>query len=121
MAEYVDGFVIALPKKNIEEYKKVARAMAKVFIDHGAIEVRETIAEDVSFGKVTSFPRSVERKNSETVVFSWVTYKSKAAREKANKALMKDPRLVKVMEQPPTFDAGRMIYGGFETIVKANA
>jgi uncharacterized protein YbaA (DUF1428 family) len=120
MAEYVDGFVIAVPKKNLDDYKKMAKAASKVWMDLGAIDYRETVADDTPFGKTTSFPRSVDRKNSETVIFSWITYKSKAQRDKINTAVMKDPRILKIIEQyGDIFDAGRMIYGGFETIVKA--
>lgn len=118
MAEYVDGFVVAVPKKNIDEYKKVARTMGKMWLELGALEVRESIADDVPFGKITSFPRAVERKNSEVVVFSWIIHKSRAQRDKTNALAMKDPRVLKMMKEDPIFDSARMIYGGFETIVK---
>jgi uncharacterized protein YbaA (DUF1428 family) len=119
MAEYVDGFIMPVPKKNIEAYKKIAKKASKIFKDHGAIDYRESVADDTPFGKVTSFPRSVERKNSETVVFAWVTYKSRAQRDKANAAVMKDPRLLALVdEMSELVDHSRMVYGGFETIVK---
>lgn len=118
MAQYVDGYVIPVPKNKIDDYKKLARKMGKFWIEHGAIEVRECVADDVPFGKVTSFPRAVERKRNETVVFAWVTYKSRAQRDKANKALMSDPRLKAMAEEYSFLDGKRMIFGGFETLVK---
>jgi uncharacterized protein YbaA (DUF1428 family) len=119
MAEYVDGFVLAIPKKNIDAYKKMAKVAAKVWKEHGAIDYRECVADDVPYGKTTSFPRSVDRKNSETVVFAWITYKSRAQRDKINKAVLKDPRIEKVIEETgDVMDPSRMLYGGFETIVK---
>jgi uncharacterized protein YbaA (DUF1428 family) len=118
MAKYVDGFVAPVPKKNIEAYRAMARKAGKIFLEHGATAYTESLADDVPFGKTTSFPRSVDRKNSETVALSWVTYKSKAQRDKANAKIMKDPRLLKLMEENGNlFDASRMLYGGFEVIV----
>jgi uncharacterized protein YbaA (DUF1428 family) len=119
MAQYVDGFVIPLPKKNIDAYKKMATKASKVWKDHGALDYRETIADDVPYGKTTSFPRSVDRKNSETVIFAWITYKSRAHRDKVNAAVMKDKRLLNMMEEAGSImDTNRMIYGGFETLVR---
>jgi uncharacterized protein YbaA (DUF1428 family) len=115
---YVDGFVIAVPKRNVDAYRRIARKAGKVWMEHGALEYRECIADDVPMGKVTSFPRSVKRKPSETVVFSWIVYKSRAQRDRINAKVMKDPRVVEMMasEKEP-FDPKRMIYGGFKTIV----
>lgn len=119
MAEYVDGFVLAVPKSKLDDYKKYARKAGKIWIKHGAIDYRETVADDVPYGKVTSFPRSVNRKNSETVVFSWITYKSRAQRDKVNEKVMKDPEILAMMkDMEGLMDHQRMIYGGFETIVK---
>jgi uncharacterized protein YbaA (DUF1428 family) len=119
MPRYVDGFVIPVPKKNLEAYRRLAELAAEVWREHGALEVRECVAEDVKMGKLTSFPRSVLRKPSETVIFSWIVYKSRADRDRVNAKVMKDPRMVEVMsgEKAP-FDAKRMIYGGFEVIVE---
>lgn len=115
---YVDGFVIALPKRNLDAYRRVARKAGKVWREHGALEYRECIADDVSVGKVTSFPRSVKAKRGETIVFSWIVYKSRAQRDRINEKVMKDPRVVKMMESgDEPFDPKRMIYGGFKTIV----
>lgn len=116
--EYVDGFLIPLPKKKINEYKKIAKLASKVWRDHGALDYRECIADDVTWGKRTSFPRSVKRKPNETVIFSWVTYKSRKHRDAVNKKVMKDKRLAKMMTPGAMpFDTKRMIWGGFKTIV----
>ena len=122
MARYVDGLIIPVPKKNMEDYRRIAEACAKIWREHGALEVRECVAEDVKMGKLTSFPRSVQRKPSETVIFSWIVYKSRADRDRVNAKVMKDPRLTKMMEEQkekPAFDGKRMIFGGFEMLVEA--
>ena len=118
---YVDGFVIPVPKKNVDEYRRIAKLAAKVWKEYGALEVRECVAEDVKVGKLTSFPRAVIRKPGETVVFSWIVYKSRADRDRINAKVMKDPRLNEMMSTPGKmpFDAKRMIFGGFEVIVAA--
>jgi uncharacterized protein YbaA (DUF1428 family) len=117
---YVDGFVIPVPKKNMKAYVKMARKAAKVWKDHGALEVRECVADDVKVGKWTSFPRSVKLKPSETVVFSYIVYKSRKDRDKVNAKVMKDPRLADMMSSTnTTFDGKRMIFGGFTVSVAA--
>jgi uncharacterized protein YbaA (DUF1428 family) len=116
--EYVDGFVVPVPKKKIGAYKKIAKLGAKVWRDHGAIDYRECVADDVSVGKRTSFPRSVKAKPGETVVFAWITYKSRKDRDRINKKVMQDPRLAKMMDpKKMPFDMKRMFWGGFKTIV----
>ncbi len=117
---YVDGFIVAVPKKNLDAYVRMAKRAGKVWREHGALDYREWVAEDVKVGKHTSFPRSVKLKPNETVVFSWITYKSRAQRDRVNKKVMADKRLADMMN-PKTlpFDAKRMIYGGFESLVKA--
>ena len=118
--QYVDGFVVPVPKKNLAAYRRSAQLAGKVWRDHGAIEFREWIADDVSVGKRTSFPRSVKRKSNETVVFSYIVYKSRAHRDQVNAKVMKDPRLAKMMDPKRLpFDAKRMIYGGFKNLVDA--
>ncbi len=118
--EYVDGFVLAVPRKNLAAYKKMAKLASKVWRDHGALDYRECVAEDVKVGKWTSFPRSVKLKKGETVVFSWITYKSRAHRDRILAKVMKDKRLVDMMDPKSLpFDGKRMIYGGFDTIVTA--
>jgi uncharacterized protein YbaA (DUF1428 family) len=118
--EYVDGFVLPVPKKNVNEYKRIAKLAGKVWRDHGALDYRECVADDVSVGKRTSFPRSVKMKPGETVVFAWITYKSRKDRDRINKKVMKDARLAKMMDpKKMPFDARRMFWGGFKTIVTA--
>jgi uncharacterized protein YbaA (DUF1428 family) len=115
---YVDGFVLPIPKDKLAEYRRVARKAGKVWREHGALDYKECAADDVSVGKVTSFPRSVKVKDDETVVFSWITFKSKADRTRINKKVMSDPRLADMMDpQKFPFDMKRMIYGGFKVIV----
>ena len=93
MAKYVDGFVVPVPKSKLDAYRRMARKAGKIWREHGALEFRECVADDVKMGKVTSFPRSVKRKPSETVVFSWIVFKSRAHRDRVNAKVMKDPRL----------------------------
>ena len=115
---YVDGFVVPVPKRKLEAYRRMARLGGKVWREHGALDYREWVADDVKVGKWTSFPRAVKKKPNETVVFAWITYKSRAARDKVNAKVMADPRLAGMMNPKDTpFDAKRMIYGGFESLV----
>lgn len=117
MARYVDGFVLAVPKRKIDEYRKIARKAGKLWREHGALEYRECVADDVPAGEVTSFPRSVQVKRGETVVFAWITFKSRAHRDRVNAKVLADPRLQSMDERDMPFDMKRMIYGGFEVIV----
>ena len=115
---YVDGFIVAVPKKNLAAYRRMAKKAGKVWREHGALDYREWVAEDVKVGKLTSFPRSVKLKPGETVVFSWITYKSRAQRDRVNAKLMADRRLAGMMDTKSLpFDAKRMIYGGFKVVV----
>ena len=118
MARYVDGFVLPIPKKNIAAYRKLARKSGRVWREHGALECRECMADDVKPGKHTSFPQSVKLKPGEVVWFSWIVFKSRKHRDSVNARVMKDPRLASMMDpkQMP-FDGKRMIYGGFEVKV----
>jgi uncharacterized protein YbaA (DUF1428 family) len=117
---YVDGFIVAVPKKNLEAYRRIAKKAGKVWREHGALEYREWVAEDVKVGKLTSFPRSVKLKPGETVVFAWITYKSRAQRDRVNAKVMADKRLTEMMDgESMPFDGKRMIYGGFESLVIA--
>ncbi len=117
MANYVDGFVIAVPKRNLDAYRRQARKAGKIWREHGALEYRECVAEDVRKGKVTSFPQSVKLKQGETVVFAWIVFKSRAHRDRVNAKAMKDPRLSGMDSKDMPFDAKRMIYGGFDVII----
>ncbi len=115
---YVDGFIVPVPKKNVEAYRRIARKAAKVWRDHGALDYKECVADDVKMGKWTSFPRSVKKKPNETVIFAYIVYKSRAHRDKVNAKVMKDERIAKMMTPGAMpFDAKRMIYGGFNVIV----
>ena len=117
---YVDGFIVPLPKKNLKAYRAMAKKFGKVWREHGALEYRECVAEDVAMGKLTSFPRSVKRKPGETVVFSWIVFKSRAHRDRVNAKVFKDPRMAKMMDpKKPIFDHKRMAVGGFTVIVDA--
>lgn len=118
MSTYVDGFLIPVPKSKVIEYKKLAKICAKIWVEYGALSVFECMADDVSLGAQTSFPQAVKLKKNETVFFSYITYKSKASRNRINKKVMSDPRLEKLMikNQLP-FDSKRMIWGGFKPLV----
>ena len=115
---YVDGFVVPVPKKKLAAYRAMARKAGKVWKEHGALEFRECVADDVKRGKRTSFPRSVQLKSGETVLFSYIVYRSRAERDRINKKVMKDKRLAAMMD-PKTmpFDAKRMFSGGFKVVV----
>ena len=118
MSHYVDGFVLPVPKRSLDAYRRMARKAGKIWREHGALEYRECVADDVKMGKLTSFPRSVKRKRDETVVFAWIVFKSRAHRDRVNAKVMEDPRLADTMDaKAMPFDAKRMIWGGFEVIV----
>ena len=114
---YVDGFVVAVPKQNIEAYKAMARKAGEVWKEYGALAYVECIADDVPYGELTSFPRAVQAKDDETVIFSWIVYSSRAERDAINAKVMADPRLKDSMNDAP-FDGKRMIFGGFETMME---
>jgi uncharacterized protein YbaA (DUF1428 family) len=115
---YVDGFVLPVPKRNLEAYRRMAERAGDVWRDHGALEYVECVADDVEPGEVTSFPQSVKLESDETVIFAWIVDESRAHRDAVNEKVMKDPRLSDQMD-PSTlpFDGKRMFWGGFETIV----
>jgi len=120
MANYIDGFVVPIPKRKVAAYRKMARAAGKVWRDHGALDYVESMADDVKPGKVTSFPQAVKLKKNETVWFSYIVYKSRRHRDQVNAKVMKDPRLAKYMDpKKMPFDGMRMFWGGFKVIVKA--
>ena len=116
---YVDGYVLPLPKKNVAAYRRMAQKAGKVWRDHGALELTECVADDVKPGKHTSFPQSVKLKPPETVVFSWIVFKSRADRDRINAKVMKDPRLANMMDpKAMPFDGKRMFWGGFKVLVE---
>ncbi|MGE3146701.1 MAG: DUF1428 domain-containing protein, partial [Pseudorhodoplanes sp.] len=113
-----DGFVVPVPKKSVDAYRKMAQKAGKVWREHGALEYMECVADDVKKGKWTSFPRSVKMKPSETVVFSYIVYKSRPHRDRVLAKVMKDKRIAAMMDpKSMPFDARRMFWGGFKTIV----
>ena len=115
---YVDGFVVPVPKNKVKAYVAMSKKAGKVWKDHGALEYVECVADDVKPGKWTSFPQSVKLKKNEVVIFSYILYKSRAARDKCMAKVMKDPRLANMMDpKNMPFDGKRMFYGGFKTIV----
>ena len=119
MAHYVDGFVVPVPEGRLEAYLDMARAAGKIWREHGALEFRECVADDVKVGEVTSFPRSVQVEEGETVVFSWIVFESREHRDRVNAEVMKDSRLEEMMEREDMpFDSRRMIYGGFRVAVE---
>ena len=116
---YVDGFVLPVEEKRLAEYWKIARHAGKIWREHGALEYFECVADDVKAGKVTSFPQSVKLKPGEIVVFAWIVYKSRAHRDRVNAKVMKDPRLMPMMDpkKKMPFDMKRMFFGGFKIVV----
>jgi uncharacterized protein YbaA (DUF1428 family) len=116
--DYIDGFVLAVPTANREIYRKHAAEAAPLFKKHGALRLVECWGDDVPDGKLTSFPMAVQRKPDETVVFSWIVWPSKQVRDEGMKKVMEEPSIKESFDSMP-FDAKRMIYGGFQTIVDA--
>ena len=116
---YVDGFLLPIPRRNIERYKKMARLAAKVWREHGALAYREAVGADLKVKWGTAFPRVARAKSGETVIFAWIVYQSRAHRDRVNKKVMKDPRLAEMMKDTNMpFDMKRMSYGGFRVIVE---
>src|SRR6266542_3696605 len=115
---YVDGFVIPVPKKKIQAYRRIALKAGKIWREHGALEVRECVGDDLAVKGLVPFPRRLKLKPGETVVFSWIVYKSRAHRDRVNAKVMNDPRLADMMDtKSMPFDAKRMLYGGFTVLV----
>lgn len=119
MALYVDGFLLPVPKKDIEAYRKLARKAGRIWREHGALHYVECIQDDVKPGKLTSFPKAVKLKKGETVWFSWIVYRSRKHRDLVNAKVMADPR-IQAMGGPEAmpFDMKRMIWGGFKSMVE---
>jgi uncharacterized protein YbaA (DUF1428 family) len=119
MPRYVDGFVVPVPKNNLDAYRRMARKAGNIWKEYGALEYVECVADDVKPGKVTSFPQAVKLKADETVVFSWIVYKSRSHRDSVNAKVMKDPRLAPMMDpKAMPFDGKRMFWGGFKTLLE---
>ncbi len=119
--KYVDGFLLPVPKKNINAYRRMAKAASKIFREHGALEYRECVGDDLNVKMALPFPRVIKIKPGETVVFSWIVYKSRAHRDRVNAAVMKDPRMLQMCPDPKKmpFDIKRTMYGGFKVLVEA--
>ena len=114
---YVDGFLLAVPKKNLKAYVSMARRAGKVWREHGALDYRECVGDDLKVKGMASFVKTARTKAGETVVFSWIAYRSKAHRDAVNKKVMKDERILRMMKQKMPFDVKRMNYGGFRVVV----
>lgn len=120
MAHYIDGFVLPVPKKNIANYRRMAAKASRIFREHGALEYRECVGDDLDIKMCLPFPKGIKTKPGETVVFAYVTYKSRAHRDKVNAKIMKDDRIHALCDpKKMPFDPSRMLYGGFKTIVTA--
>ena len=113
---YVDGFIVPVPKVKLDAYKEMARTAGDVWMEHGALSYVECIGDDIPYGEVTSFPRSVQATEEETVIFSWITYKDRASRDEILAKVMADPRLAGE-DWKQVFDGKRMIYGGFQAFL----
>ena len=120
MARYADGFVIPIPEKNLAEYRRIATKAGKVWMEHGALAYYECAGDDMTpEGVIATFPRTVKVKPGETVLFSWILYRSRAHRDSVNKKVMADPRLAKMMDPKKSpFDMKRMVVGGFKVLVE---
>ena len=116
-ARYVDGFVLAVPRRNIDAYRRMASMSAKIWREHGALEFRECVGDDMAVKMGMPFPRMMKIKPNETVIFSWITFKSRAHRDSVNAKVMKDPRLSDMDPKSMPFDMKRMAYGGFKILV----
>lgn len=119
MTHYVDGFVVPVPIDRLDDYRRIAERAGEVWLEHGALQYWECVADDVKPGKVTSFPQSVQLKEDEIVVFSWILYNSREHRDSVNAKVMEDPRLKDMMDQKNLpFDGMRMFWGGFKTLLE---
>ena len=117
---YVDGYVLPVPRRKLETYRRMAEKAARIWHKHGALEYRECVGDDLKPKWGMPFPRAVKAKRGETVVFSWIVFKSRAHRDAVNAKVMKDPRLAKMMDaKAMPFDSKRMVYGGFKVVVDA--
>ncbi len=116
-AHYVDGFVLAVPKRNVEAYRRMTRVASKIWREHGALEFRECVGDDLAVKMGVPFTSIMKIKRNETVVFSWITYKSRAHRDQVNAKVMKDARLGDMDPESMPFDVKRMAYGGFKILI----
>lgn len=120
MNNYIDGFVIPVPKAKIEDYRKIAEKAGAIWREHGALEYYECVGEDMTVEKMVSFPQLADAGPDDTVVFSWIAYKSREHRDEVNAKVMADPRLTEMMnDENQPFDCSKMAYGGFDVLVRA--
>ena len=118
--KYVDGYVLPVPKKNLPTYRRMAQKAGKIWREYGALQFCECVGDDLKVKMAASFPRTIKLKSNEVVVFSWIVFKSRAHRDSVNAKVMKDPRLIKMMDpKAMPFDSKRMVYGGFKVVVDA--
>jgi uncharacterized protein YbaA (DUF1428 family) len=118
MAQYVDGYLLPLPKKSVAQYRRIAQKAARVWRKCGALEYRECVGDDLKHKGVVNFPRLARAKAGETVVFAWIVYKSRAHRDKVNARVMKDPFMTSMNPKDVPFDVKKMAFGGFRVFVK---
>lgn len=114
---YIDGFIVPVPKKNLAAYRAMSRKAGKIWREHGALEYRECVGDDLRIKGTMSFVSSANAKPNETVVFAWIVYRSRAHRDRVNAKVMKDPRLASMSPETMPFDVKRMAYGGFKVFV----
>ena len=118
MAHYVDGYVLPVPKDKVADYRRIASKAGKIWREHGALEYRECVGDDLEIKELLPFPRMAKAKANETVIFAWIVFKSRAHRDRVNAKVMKDPRLASMGKDDVPFDCKRMAYGGFKTSVE---
>lgn len=116
---YVDGYVLPVPKDKMQAYRRLAKQAAEIWREHGALEYRECVGDDLEVKDLVAFPKGIGALPNETVIFAWVVFKSKAHRDRVNAKVMKDPRLADLDPETMPFDCKRMLYGGFKTLVEA--
>ena len=117
MPKYVDGFVLPVPRRNIAAYRRLAQKAGKIWRDHGALDYKECVGDDLKIKMGLPFPRGISSKPGETIVFAYIVYKSRAHRDRVNEKVMKDKRLTMPKKMP--FEVKRMLYGGFKVLVDA--
>ena len=116
---YVDGYVLPVPKNKIQAYRRLARQAADIWREHGALEYRECVGDDLEIEGMLSFPQGIQAQADESIIFAWIVFKSKAHRDRVNAKVMQDPRLAGMNPETMPFDCKRMLYGGFKTLVEA--
>lgn len=118
---YVDGFVLAVPRAKLDAYRQIAQQAGEVWMEYGALQYWECVGDDVSAGKLTSFPQAVLLKDDEVVVFAWIAYASRSERDRINALVMQDPRVANIKPEDMPFDGKRMFWGGFAGMVELGA